>query len=57
MYQPPRVSTKNIQFDESIGIREIPRKESLPESAVDETPSRLTWDPNLNDVNLFTYSH
>jgi hypothetical protein len=57
MYQPPRVSTKNIQFDESIGIREIPRKESLPESAVDETPSRLTWDPNLNDVNLFIYSH
>jgi hypothetical protein len=53
--QKLRVTQRNIQFQESVQIREIPRTDSEPFTEVNEI-RRLSWDPNLNEViDFFRY--
>ena len=51
--QKPRVAPKNIQFEEAIQIREIPRKSEVL-SPTNLVQRRGSWDPNLANVICFS---
>ncbi|CAF3534857.1 unnamed protein product [Rotaria sordida] len=49
MQQTARVGPRNIQFIDNIQIKEIPTNDY----EVDESTRRLSWDPNLNNKDVF----
>lgn len=51
MQKSARVTPRNIQFEENVQVKEIPRVDD----EVDESTRRTSWDPNLNDVRCFSF--
>ncbi|CAF0831016.1 unnamed protein product [Rotaria sordida] len=49
MQRTARVGPRNIQFIDNIQIKEIPTNDY----EVDESTRRLSWDPNLNNKDVF----
>ena len=47
------MSPRNIQFQESVQIREIARKDSEAAVSVDAVDLQPSWESNLADVNDF----
>jgi hypothetical protein len=50
MQKAARVSPKNLQFRNSVDIKEIPNNDELLHSV-----RRASWDPDLNNVRRFLF--
>ena len=50
MASKPRVAPKNIQLQENIEIREIPRQSEVGVATTNLVTRRDSWDPNLAKV-------
>ena len=50
MQKSARVTPRNIQFEDNVQIRHIPRND-------EESDRRASWNPNLQNVKCFVFLH